>query len=169
LPAIFGLALQISHYIINVVTAIINEPQKRWLPDIVEFALSTYRTQNFITFLAWYFRGYCINKPDLWWVNSTGLFLAKNFVWRFFIFGYRGHLQALKVCDLETFYVWVNCAVLKSDFKMKNMIDDGMKMFRKYQLAIWRSIKNFSLAFYKSNKCECFNRIVEPCLPVINK
>jgi hypothetical protein len=86
-----------------------------------------------------------------------------------FNFAYRGHLQVLKVRDLETFYVWVNCVVLKSDFKMKNTIDDGMKMFRKYQLAIWQSIKNFSLAFYKSNKCECFSRIVEPCLPVINK
>jgi hypothetical protein len=30
-------------------------------------------------------------------VNSTRLFLAKNFVCRFLIFAYRGHLQALKV------------------------------------------------------------------------
>ena len=60
--------LQTSHYIINVVTGsgIINEPRKLWLPDIVEFALSTFRTRNFITFLAWYFCGYCINKPALW-------------------------------------------------------------------------------------------------------
>ena len=26
---------------------------------------------------------------------------------------------------------------------MKNTIGDGMKMFRKYQLAVWRSIQNF--------------------------
>ena len=26
---------------------------------------STFRTQNFITFLAWYFPGYCINRPAL--------------------------------------------------------------------------------------------------------
>jgi len=26
---------------------------------------------------------------------------------------------------------------------MKNMIGDGMKMFRKYQLDVWRSIQNF--------------------------
>jgi hypothetical protein len=32
---------------------------------------------------------------------------------------------------------------------MKNAIDDGMKMFRKYQLAIWRSIKNFPSHFTK--------------------
>ena len=61
LPAISGPAfLQTSHYIINGVIGIINEPRKLWLSDIVEFALSTFRTRNFITCLAWYFRGYCI-------------------------------------------------------------------------------------------------------------
>ena len=66
MPAISGSAfLQTPHYIVNVVTAIINEQQKLWLPDIMEFALSTFRTQNFITFLAWYFPGYCINRPAL--------------------------------------------------------------------------------------------------------
>jgi hypothetical protein len=45
----------------------------------------------------------------------------------------------------------------KSDFKMKNMIGDGMKMFRKYQLAIWLSIQNFCSHFTKvTHKCECF-------------
>ena len=38
---------------------------------------------------------------QLYDVNSTGLFLAENFVWRFLIFAYHGHLQALKVCDLK--------------------------------------------------------------------
>jgi hypothetical protein len=108
--------------------------------------------------LAWYFRGYCINRPA-----STGLFLVKYFVWRFSIFDYRGHLQALKVHDLK-FYVWVNCAVKKtgkskSYFKMKNMIGDGMN-FRKYQFAIWRSIQNFYSHLTKVS--ECFSRIVEP-------
>jgi hypothetical protein len=47
---------------------------------------------------------------------------------------------------------------------MKNTIGDGMKMFRKYQLAIWRSIQNFYSHFTKvTHKCECFSRIVEPC------
>ena len=39
-----------------------------------------------------------------------------------------------------------------------------MKMFRKYQLASWQSIQNFYSHFTKvTRKCECFNRIVEPC------
>jgi hypothetical protein len=91
LPSISGPAfLQTSHYIINVVTGIIDEPPQFWLPDIVEFALSTFKTWNFITFLAWYFCGYCINNLTI-----------KNFVCRFLIFAYRGHLQALKVRDLK--------------------------------------------------------------------
>jgi hypothetical protein len=32
---------------------------------------------------------------------------------------------------------------------MKNTIGDGMKMFRKYQLAIWLSIQNFYPHFAK--------------------
>ena len=43
---------------------------------------------------------------------------------------------------------------------MKNTIGDGMKMFRKYQLASWRSIQKFYLHFTKVTR-ECFNRIVE--------
>ena len=52
LPAISELSFPrtlTSHYIINVVTGIINESHWRLL-DIVEFALSTFRTWNFITF-----------------------------------------------------------------------------------------------------------------------
>jgi hypothetical protein len=37
-------------------------------------------------------------RPVSWTVDSTDLFLAKNFVRRFCFFG---HLQALKVCDLK--------------------------------------------------------------------
>jgi len=48
---------------------------------------------------------------------------------------------------------------------MKNTIGDGMKMFRKYQLAVWRSIQNFYSHFTKvTRKCEYFSRIVEPCI-----
>jgi hypothetical protein len=38
---------------------------------------------------------------------------------------------------------------IKSDFKMKNTIGDGMKMFQKYQLVVWRSIQNFYSHFTK--------------------
>jgi hypothetical protein len=51
LPAISELSFPLtSHYIINVVTGIINESHWLRLLDIVEFTLSTFRTQNFITF-----------------------------------------------------------------------------------------------------------------------
>jgi hypothetical protein len=51
----------------------------------------------------------------------------------------------------------------QSDFKMKNTIGDGMKMFRKCQLTVWRSIQNFYSHFTKVTcKCECFSRSVEP-------
>ena len=121
LPAISGPAfLQTPHYIINIATNWNHkEPHKLWLPDIhvVEFVLSTFRTRNFITFLAWYFRGYCINRPALWQVNSTGLFLGKNFVCRFLIFTYRGHLQVLKVCDLKLLCLSQLCSL--KDRKIK--------------------------------------------------
>ena len=81
LPAISGpVFLQTSHYTINIVTGIINEPQKLWLADIVEFALSTFRTRNFITFLAWYFRGYCINRPALSWYTKIKYWFYWNFM-----------------------------------------------------------------------------------------
>ena len=38
--------LQTSHCIINIVTGIINEPRKLWLPDIVEFALPPLEPEN---------------------------------------------------------------------------------------------------------------------------
>ena len=48
-------------------------------------------------------------------------------------------------------------------FKLKNTIGEGMKMFLKYQLAIWLSIQNVYLHFTKvTHKCECFGHIVEP-------
>ena len=46
------------------------------------------------------------------------------------IFAYRGHLQALKVRDLKLLCPSQLCGLkdlkIKSDFKMKNMISDGM-------------------------------------------
>ena len=60
---------------------------------------------------------------------STGLFLAKNFVLRFFIFAYRGHLQVLKVCDLKLSCPSQLCGLRtgksKSDFKMTNTIGEA--------------------------------------------
>ena len=51
----------------------------------------------------------------------------------------------------------------QSEFKLKKNIGEGMKMFRKYQLADWLSIWNFYSHFIKvTRKCECFGRIVEP-------
>ena len=42
-------------------------------------------------------------------------------------------------------------------------------MFRKYQLAIWLSMRNFYSRFTKvTRKCECFGRIVEPCIMIIS-
>ena len=78
-----------------------------------------------------------------------------------------GSLASIKSMWFKTF-VWVNCALLKtgksmSDFKMKNTIGDGMKMFRIYQLAVWRSIQNFYSHFTKvPHKYGCSSRIVEP-------
>ena len=45
----------------------------------------------------------------------------------------------------------------------KNTIDEGTKMFWKYQLAVWLSIQNSYSHFTKvTRKCKCFGRIVEP-------
>ena len=106
---------------------------------------------------------------QLYDVNSTGLFLTKNFVWRFLIFAYRVHLQVLKVRDLKLLCLnqlyGLKDRKIKVGFKMKSTIGDGMKMFRKYQLAVWRSIQNFYSHFTKvTRKCECFSHIVEPWL-----
>ena len=48
-----------------------------------------------------------------------------------------------------------------SEFKWKNTIGEGAKMFWKYQLAVWLSIQNLYSHFTIVNrKCECFGRIV---------
>ena len=48
----------------NFVIGIINEPQKLWLPDNVEFTHFSFRTRNFITILASYFRRCCIRQAS---------------------------------------------------------------------------------------------------------
>jgi hypothetical protein len=65
LPAISGPAfLQTSHYIINV---------------IVEFALSTFRARNFITFLAWFFRGSVMRVKIMYWSSDRLLIFSEHF------------------------------------------------------------------------------------------
>ena len=81
-------------------------------------------------------------------------------------FSHRGHLQALKVCDLKRFMSEsiVRFKRLKSEVKFKNMIGEVTKNFRIYLLAVWRSIQNFYSNFTKVTcKCECFGRSVHPC------
>ena len=103
LPAISGpAALQTSHYIINVVTGIINEPRKLWLPDIMEFALSTFRTRNSSFFLAWYFRGYCINRPALWYVNSNQFIFSEKICMKVFDFCLSWSLVSVKSTWFKT-------------------------------------------------------------------
>ena len=63
----------------NVATVIVNnEPQKLWLPDILEFTLFSFRTLTFISILAWYFRRCCIRQTSftISWFNR--LFLARK-------------------------------------------------------------------------------------------
>jgi hypothetical protein len=43
----------------------------------------------------------------------------------------------------------------KSEFKLENMIGDGMKNFRKYQLAVWLSIQNLYSHFTKVFWSQC--------------
>jgi hypothetical protein len=79
----------------------------------------------------------------------TGLYNATK------ILAFAIYFCKMRVRILYWFYVWVNCAVLKTrksrlDFKMKNTIGDGMKMFRKYQLAVW--IKNLHKNVFAKNK-----------------
>jgi hypothetical protein len=46
----------------------------------------------------------------------------------------------------------------------KSKFSWGMKMFWKYELAVWWSIQNIYSHFTKvTRKCKCFSRIVEPC------
>ena len=57
----------------NMVTGIINESQKLWLPDIVEFMHFNFRTQTFITISASYFCRCCIRQASftISWFNQS--------------------------------------------------------------------------------------------------
>jgi hypothetical protein len=86
---------------------------------------------------------------------DTGLFLANNFVRRFLIFAYRGHLQALKVCDLKLSCLSQLCSL--KDRKIKVVLqnekydrgwNENVPKISTRHLAI---NTEFLLAFYKSN------------------
>jgi hypothetical protein len=96
---------------IHVVTGIINETQKPWLPDIVEFTHFSFRSRTFITILVSHFRRCCIRHASFMISRSISLFLAKHFVWRFCFLAHRGHLQELKVCDIKLLYLSQLCGL----------------------------------------------------------
>ena len=138
---------------LKVVSGIINEPQKLRLPDIVEFTHFSFRTWTFITILASYFRRCSSDMPASWSVDSTSLFLAKNFVWRFCF-----SLASAK-------FTWFKFLCLSQLYTLKDqIINVATKFFCKYQLTVWLSIQNFYSHFTKvTRKWECFGQIVEPC------
>ena len=72
--------LQKSQYK-NVVTGIIHEPRKLRLPDIFEFTLSALEPSSVFSIDT--SREAASGRPVSWSVDSTNLFLAKNFVRRF--------------------------------------------------------------------------------------
>ena len=95
----------------NIVTGIINEPQKLWHPDIVEFAHFSFRTRTFITILASYFSQCSIRKASfmITWFNQ--FIFSKKLCMKVLFFAHHGHLQALKVCDLKLFCLSQLCVL----------------------------------------------------------
>ena len=87
----------------NVVTGIINEPQKLRLPDIVEFTHFSFKskTWTFITILASYFCQRCIRYASFMisWFNH--FIFSEKLCIKVLFFAHRGHLQELKVRDLK--------------------------------------------------------------------
>jgi hypothetical protein len=85
----------------NVVTGIINVPQKLWLPDIVEFMHFSFRTRTVITILASYFCRCCIRQASFMisWFNE--FIVSEKFCMKVLFFAHRGHLQVFKVRDLK--------------------------------------------------------------------
>ena len=67
------------------VTGIINEPQKLWLPDIVEFTNFSFRTRTFITILALYFRRCCIRQTSFM-ISWFDQFIFSKKIWIRFCF-----------------------------------------------------------------------------------
>ena len=75
-----NITIHICH---NVVIGIVNEPRKLRHPDILEFTLFSFRTQTFISISSYTSVDVASGRPVSFSVDSTGLFLAKNFVRRF--------------------------------------------------------------------------------------
>jgi hypothetical protein len=74
----------------------------------------------------------------------------------------RRRFKCEKLTDGRTdAYPWQKLTWPMTRWAKKN-IGEEMKMFRKYQLTVWLSIRNFYSHFTKvTRKCECFGRIVE--------
>jgi hypothetical protein len=75
--------------------------------------------------------------------------------------------RAKKVMKFQVLKVEITNSTMSGSqsFRGSFMIPvDGMKMFWKYELAVWWSIQNIYSHFTKvTRKCKCFSRIVEPC------
>jgi len=87
----------------NVVTGIINEPQKLRLPDIVEFTHFSLKskTRTFITILASYFHRCCIRYASFMinWFNH--FIFSEKLCIKVLFFCSSWSLEELKVCDLK--------------------------------------------------------------------
>ena len=104
----------------SVVTGIINEPQKLWLPD-VEFTYFSFRTQTFITILASYFCRCCIRQASFMisWFNQV--IFSKKLCMKVLFFAHRGHLQAFKVRELKLLCLRELCALKIPDNQCRNL------------------------------------------------
>ena len=82
--------------IYNVVTGMINEPQKLWLPDIMEFTHCSFisETRTIITILASYFRRCCISYASfkISWFNH--FIFSEKLCIKVLFFAHRGHLKS---------------------------------------------------------------------------
>ena len=127
-----------SHYIINVVTGIINESHWLRLLDIVEFALSTFRTRNFITF----------------WLNTTLIlhqqasFMISSF--NRFIFSEISCMQVSDFCLSWSFAsvkcTWFKTFMFESIVQFKRPENENRILKWKLQSVIeWKCSKNINL------------------------
>ena len=113
-----------------------------------------------------YFRQCYIRQASfvISWFNR--FIFSEKFCEKVLSFANQGHLQALKVRDLMSeSIVWFKRPENQSWNLNWKKISVREWIVRKYQLAIWLSIRNFYSHFTKvTRKCECFGCIVEPCL-----
>ena len=77
-------------------TGIINESQKFWLPDLMEFVHFSFRTQIFITILASYFCRCCIRQASFMisWFNQ--FIFSEKFCMQVSFFAHRSHFASVK-------------------------------------------------------------------------